>query len=539
MSFLGSSLRTLAGNKLKAIIDKCTSNIFIGVLIGAFVTGIFQSSMATTLLVAGLISVGLMSLKQAVGIILGANIGTTITAFIVGLNITSYAPFIVLIGVVLLIFFKNQKIKNVGNVVLSFGLLFFGISLIDTSLSLLAEYQPFIDILLKFGDRPFLGLLLGSAGAIILQSSSAFVGIVQGLYSSTIGTGYTLQMVIPLLFGSAIGTSISCIIFSIGESIDAKRAVAIRVFVNVIGSLVFMAILSPFASAMTWLVKGVESKMQIAIVQIIFNIGTTILFLPFVNQLTKLATKVLPSRQTAGPAALEFDLTALDHNVMEISPSAALDIAKQQSLKMSEYAEESIILLGQYFESRDESLKTRVLQIEFAIDAFNIKLTEFFHRLDSVYLTEANMNDYAEILKTFRDIERISDHCENIANYFSEFFATNEEIHNEAKQDITDMLELTKKMIHIAINEYRTGIGLDLNELNNLENELDSLNKEARNRHVMRLATKQDQGNKFITVIFVDIISNIERIGDHCINISENVSEAKRSKIIPTPFDNN
>ena len=539
MSFLGTSLRTLAGRKLKAIIDKCTSNIFIGVLIGAFVTGIFQSSMATTLLVAGLISVGLMSLKQAVGIILGANIGTTITAFIVGLNITSYAPFIVLIGVVLLIFFKNQKIKNVGNVVLSFGLLFFGISLIDTSLSLLAEYQPFIDILLKFGDRPFLGLLLGSAGAIILQSSSAFVGIVQGLYSSTIGTGYTLQMVIPLLFGSAIGTSISCIIFSIGESIDAKRAVAIRVFVNVIGSLVFMAILSPFASAMTWLVKGVESKMQIAIVQIIFNIGTTILFLPFVNQLTKLATKVLPSRQTAGPAALEFDLTALDHNVMEISPSAALDIAKQQSLKMSEYAEESIILLGQYFESRDESLKTRVLQIEFAIDAFNIKLTEFFHRLDSVYLTEANMNDYAEILKTFRDIERISDHCENIANYFSEFFATNEEIHNEAKQDITDMLELTKKMIHIAINEYRTGIGLDLNELNNLENELDSLNKEARNRHVMRLATKQDQGNKFITVIFVDIISNIERIGDHCINISENVSEAKRSKIIPTPFDNN
>ena len=539
MSFLGTSLRTLAGRKLKAIIDKCTSNIFIGVLIGAFVTGIFQSSMATTLLVAGLISVGLMTLKQAVGIILGANIGTTITAFIIGLNLTSFAPFIVLIGVILLIFFKKQVFKNVGNVILSFGLLFLGMSLIDTSLSLLVDYEPFINMLLGLGNRPFLGLAVGSLGAIILQSSSAFVGIVQGLYSSTAATGYTLSMVIPLLFGSAIGTSISCIIFSIGESTDAKRAVAIRVFVNVIGSLIFMAILSPFAQAMTWLVNGMhlESKMQIAVVQIIFNIGTTIIFLPFVNQITKLAVKVIPSRGES--AALEVDLSALDHNIMDISPAAALDVAKQKSFKMGDYVEESINLISDYFGNHEEGLRDRVLQIENAIDLFNEKLTDFFHRLDNSYLTEANMIDYAEILKTFRDIERLSDHCENIVNYIHDVFAAKEEIHPEAIQDINDMLNIVKRMIKIAIAQYKTGIELDENKLLDLENQLDALNKEARNRHVIRLATKQSQGSKLMTVIFVDIISNIERLGDHCINISENVSEAKRSKIAPTPFSNN
>ena len=525
MSFLGSSLRTLAGNKLKAIIDKCTSNIFIAVLIGAFVTGVFQSSMATTLLVAGLISVGLMSLKQAVGIILGANIGTTITAFIIGLNLTEYAPFIVLIGVFLLIFFKNQKIKNIGNVFLSFGLLFFGMSLIDSALNLLTDYEPFTSVLLNIGDRPFLSLLFGAFGSFILQSSSAFVGIVQELYSSVATSGYTLAMVIPLLFGSAIGTSISCIVFSIGESTEAKKAVAIRVVVNVIGSLIFMAILSPFASAMNWLVQGLDSKMQIAIVQIIFNIGTTIIFLPFVGQLTKLANKMVPSKKGD---VLEVDLSALERNVMEISPGSALSIAKEQSIRMGEYAEKSISLLGEYFTSRDNNIKKEVLNIEETIDLFNIKLTNFYHNLDSVNLTENEMIEYAEILKTFRDIERISDHCENIANYFSDFFASNEEIHPEAAKDIADMLEVAKKMIKIAIQEYRTSNLRNNHILLRLEEELDSLNKEARNRHVLRLATKQDQGNKFITVIFVDIISNIERLGDHCINISENVSEAKK-----------
>ncbi len=533
MTFFGDSLRKLAGNKLKTIIDKCTSNTFKGILVGMLVTAVFQSSMATTLLSIGLISAGLMSLPQAIGIIMGANIGTTATAFIIGLNLTAYAPFFVLAGVILIVFFPKQKIKQIGEVALSFGLLFFGLSLMESCLKLLAQEPVFVNIVTGVGDKPFLGMLVGALGTTVLQSSSAFIGVIQSIYNSTAASGATIKMMIPLLFGSNIGTTISCVIASAaGKTVNAKRATTIHVAFNVIGTIIFMLLLTPYTHLVellsSWL--NLDPKMQIAVTHILFNVLTTIILYPCVPLLVKGVKLLIPEKK--GKNEISFDLSVLDHNVMEISPSTALTIAREQTVIMGNYACQSVELVVSFFNEKDDEKKETVLKIEEAIDMFNEKLTDFFHRLGSVELSANEMKTYCEILKTFRDIERISDHCENLIEYFDEYYKSNEVIHSSAKEEILTMLTIVEDMITNSIDFFKNHDYSLVNRVETLEMSLDNMNKTARNNHVERLASNQDVGNKYITVVFADITANIERIGDHCTNIIENVLENGKAKDI-------
>lgn len=531
MSFFGDSLRKLAGNKLKGIIDKFTTNIFMGMLVGILVTAVFQSSSATTVLTIGLVSAGLMTFKQSIGIIMGANIGTTVTAFIIGLNLSEYAPFFVLLGVILIVFFSNQKYKQIGELILSFGLLFFGLSLMESSLKLLASEPKFIEIVQLVGNRPLLGMLVGTLGTAVIQSSSAFIGVIQSLYETTSHAGTTLLMILPLLFGSNIGTTMSSIIAcSASNNRSAKRATIVHVMFNVIGTIIFMLLLSPYSSAMNWLsnILGFESKMQIALSHFTFNILTTLLLLPCANIIEKLVIKLIPEKEEE--KKISIDLSVLDHNVIDVSPTLALNIAREQTIIMGNYARQSVDLLISFFNTNNQDDKNMIYKIEETVDLFNEKLTEFFHVLGSVQLSESEITSYGEILKTFRDIERISDHCENLVEFFDEYHKRNDEIHPASKEEIINMLTLVQDMIYKTMDTFANRSLANIDSINESESKLDILNKASRNNHVERLASSQDVGSKYIAVVFADIISNIERIGDHCTNIVENFTEAIKKK---------
>jgi len=527
ITFLGDGLKKLAGSRLKKMIDKFTSSPIKGIFVGFAVTGLIQSSSATTVIAIGLIRAGLMTLPQAVGIIMGANIGTTVTAFIIGLNISSIAPFILAIGVLIYLFASSPRLKHTGEVFFGFGALFFGLSLLETALKPLAQLPEFIAFVKDLGNNPFLGVLVGMTGTAVIQSSSAFIGIIQSLYSASASSGFTLAIAMPILFGSNIGTTITAVLASIGGSTTSKQAAGVHVMFNVLGSLIFLALLSPYTYLITWLssLLQLDPKMQIAFAHILFNIITTLLLFPFTNILVKIVTKITPDKDN-NLLMPEINLSQLDRNVMEISPATALGIAKEQTIVMGKLAQQSVEKLYEYFTKKDYSARDISVKIEATIDEFDRKLMQFLYSMEHSQLEQNEINVYSRILKTFKDIERISDHCENLVEYFNEFFSSGENIHEEAKEDILSMLTLASEMVKNSINSFEYKNTFLANIVREKEIDMDELNKQARERHVKRIVNNKDSGKKYISVVFVDLISNIERIGDHCVNIADTTLES-------------
>lgn len=525
INMLGEALKKIAGAKLKSLIDKFTSSPLKGIFVGILATILIQSSSGTTALTIGLIRAGLMTLPQAVGIIMGANIGTTVTSFLIGLKISNYTPFLLLIGVFLMVFSNRQKTKHIGEALFSFGALFFGLTLMESGLKPLALLPQFEAFVSSLGEHPFLGIIVGAVGTAAIQSSSAFIGLLQTIYEAGYYTSATLAFAIPVLFGSNIGTTVTGIMAAFGGSTESKRAATLHVIFNILGAAIFILLLRPYIQLITFISAsfGLNPKMQIAFAHIIFNILTTFVLFFFIKYLVRLVTFLIKQKPEEIEVELQgFDLSFLDRNITDFSPRIALEIARNQSVVMGQLVDESLQKIREYFvdKTQIESRKT-VIKIEETIDKFNMKLTNFLSMLETSTLTEVEVHQYGVILKTFRDIERMSDHCENLIEFFDEYHERNDEIHPAAKNDILDMLELATNMVRHATDAYKNR---NLNSAKTVlvqEELMDALNKDARNRHVERLAHGNDTGNKYISIVFVDIISNIERIGDHCTNIIE------------------
>jgi len=391
----------------------------------------------------------------------------------------------------------------------------------------LAQLPEFIAFVKDLGNNPFLGVLVGMTGTAVIQSSSAFIGIIQSLYSASASSGFTLAIAMPILFGSNIGTTITAVLASIGGSTTSKQAAGVHVMFNVLGSLIFLALLSPYTYLITWLssLLQLDPKMQIAFAHILFNIITTLLLFPFTNILVKIVTKITPDRDN-NLLMPEINLSQLDRNVMEISPATALGIAKEQTIVMGKLAQQSVEKLYEYFTKKDYSARDISVKIEATIDEFDRKLMQFLYSMEHSQLEQNEINVYSRILKTFKDIERISDHCENLVEYFNEFFSSGENIHEEAKEDILSMLTLASEMVKNSINSFEYKNTFLANIVREKEIDMDELNKQARERHVKRIVNNKDSGKKYISVVFVDLISNIERIGDHCVNIADTTLES-------------
>ena len=528
MNLMGDSLAAASGGRLEKILEKLTNSPFKAVAMGAAVTAVIQSSSATTVMVVGFVNSGIMKLNQAVGIIMGANIGTTITAWILSLagiesgnfllqmcKPSSFCPILAVMGVVITMFCKNEKKKNLANILIGFAILMTGMDTMSAAVKPLRDVPEFTGLLTKFSN-PFLGLLAGILLTAIIQSSSASVGILQALcLSGTVGFSTAL----PIIMGQNIGTTVTALISAIGANKNAKRTALIHVYFNIIGTVVFMAGFYLIHSFVDFpFMYEMATPTDIATVHTIFNVTATIILLPFSKQLVKLATvSISEEEQIAEKTHAEKVLAILDPRFLEM-PSYAVEQSRSAACSMAELAEESINLAMELLEGYDEAKAKRVVELEDEIDIFEDHIGSYLIKVSSKNLSQTDSHTASVILHSIGDFERISDHARNIKEAAQEMYEKNLEFSDNAKSE----LEVFKRAIHDIVKLTTLSfLEEDLKlatQVEPLEEVIDCLNDEIKQRHVKRLR----QGTCTIELGFVlsDITTDLERISDHCSNIA-------------------
>lgn len=515
IEYMGEGLKSYAGDKLKNVIDKYTSHPLKGILIGAFVTCLIQSSSGTTALTIGLIRSGLMNLSQAIGIIMGANIGTVITSVLVGLKISKYAVYFIIIGAFLAMFSKNKKNKYLSQIIFGFGCLFYGLDLMGNNLAVIADVPEFTLITHFLTRSPWLGLLGGAVLTCMIQSSAATIAIIQQMYGAgAIG----LNIALPFLFGSNIGTTITAILASIGGSIPAKRAAFFHVLFNVVGSILFMIIIGPFTSLINYInsLNSITPELQLAIAHGIFNIVTTVVFFPFIQKIVVIIQKIIPNHHKE----LEMDLSELDPHVVQLFPSHALAIAKNKILEMGELAVTMIQIVKVYFEEKNSTTKEGIEEIENAINLLDQKITDYLLLISHEQLNDHDSKDYFANMKSIKDIERIGDICINLSEFFEAIYDQKEDFSPEAKQDIITMIDMDIDTLQHSLLAFDKHDIDDVVYVDDHESQIDYFNKKARERHIKRVSKRLESSDR-VKSTYIDILSNLERISDHCTNIAE------------------
>lgn len=515
---LGDGLQKAAGDRLRDILEKLTSNPLLGVLAGILVTGLIQSSSGTTVLTVALVNAGFMTLRQAIGVIMGANIGTTITSFIIGFNISEYGLPILAIGALMLFFFKNERISMIGQALFGFGSLFFGLKLMSSGMSPLRDLEVFHELTVSLSNNPILGVLIGTVFTVIVQSSSATIGILQGLHAEG---AISLQAAIPVLFGDNIGTTITAILASLGLSVAAKRAALTHVLFNVIGTILILSILPLFLSYLEYLqaLMNLDPKMTIAFAHGSFNTANTLLQLPFIGVLAWIVTKLIPGEDVL----IEYKPKHLDPVFIERSATVALSQARAEIVRMGEYSVKGLEETSQFLMTKDRQNAELARQIEGALNNLDREITNYLIDLASASLSEAESQQHTSLMDTVRDIERIGDHFENIIELI-EFKITNKiTMSEQAHEDVQEMFDLTISTVKLAIESLQEMNREKALEVLQREIQIDKMERKFRRDHIIRMNEGTCSGSA--GVVFVDIISNLERIGDHAVNISEEVLE--------------
>ena len=516
IKYMGDGLQKSAGDRLRDILDRFTTNPFMGVLTGIVVTCLIQSSSGTTVLTVGLVSAGFLNLRQAIGIIMGANIGTTITAFIIGIKISDYALPIIAVGAILLFFFKSRKINIIGQIVFGFGALFFGLELMGDGMKPLRALQEFKDFTVMMSDNSLLGVLVGTIFTVIVQSSSATIGILQELHAQGL---IDLQASLPVLFGDNIGTTITAVLASIGASVAARRAAATHVLFNLIGATIFIIIL-PFFTDIIVMIQGalgLNPKMTIAFAHGIFNVTNTIIQFPFIAGLAYIVTKLIPGEDTI----IDFKTKHLDPIFIEQSPAIAVGQAQEEVIRMGKYAIKGMEETIEFINTKQPKHAETAMQIEDAINNLDEKITDYLVKLSSRSLSQHESERHAILADTVRDIERIGDHFKNIVE-LAEVQANSKTFFSDsALEDLQTMYAITLETVKKSID------ALDQNEKDlaievlKKERSIDEMEKSLRKKHIARM----NEGKCSVKsgIVFVDIASNLERIGDHAVNIAETV----------------
>lgn len=515
IEYMGDGLKGYSGDKMKDIIDKYTSSPFKGIVIGAFVTCLIQSSSGTTALAIGLIRSGLMTLEQSIGIIMGANIGTVITSVFVGLKVSQYAVYFIILGAAFLIFSKNKKTKYMGQIIFGFGCLFYGLELMGDNLANISKVPEFTQVANYLSQNPWLGLLGGTLLTTAVQSSAAVIAIAQQMYGAgAIG----LSIALPFLFGSNIGTTITAVLASFGGTVPAKRAAFFHVLFNVVGSLLFMIVLSPFTLLIEWLAGALNilPELQLSVAHGIFNVVTTAFFFPLIPAIVKLIKKILPSSKKE----INMDLSELDQNVVQLFPSHALAIAKNKIIEMGHITIEAVEGIRAYFETKNPLAKDGVYEMENAINTLDSKITEYLVLISHETLNDHDSNDYLANMKTIKDFERIGDLCINIVKYYEAIYDEKEDFSPEAREDLEAMMDMVIDMLNHAVKAFDTHDLDDIVYVDDKEADLDYFNKKAKQRHIKRVGRKIEN-SALVNSTYVDILANLERMGDHCQNISE------------------
>ena len=516
IKFMGDGLKSFAGDKLRDYIDKYTSNPLKGVLIGAIITIFIQSSSATTAITIGLVRAGLMKLEQAAGIIFGAYIGTTVSAFLISLSIDQYSLYFVFIGGLIVSFARKKKMRYVGEIVLGFGSLFYGLMIMGDSLKALKDLPEFVQIVQTLANQPILSLLVGTLMTAIIQSSSAAIGVIQKIYESG---AVPFIAVLPFIFGSNIGTTITGILAALGGSLSARRTAGLHTVFNIIGTLIGMILLYPYANLIRWLTSllNLEPMMQIAFTHIIFNLTTTILLLPFLKQLCNLVRKIIPGNE---PERIEINIDELE-TIQSTVPSVSLNVAQKAIIKLGSVVEHNVKDTQAFFNNPSNSEEKEIIQqSESLINSLDHKITDYILRVSNMpHMTENDMAEMNTHLQVVKNLERIGDLAINLSEFFDMVREDKEDFTNEAKDDINQMFEMFDHMLNLSLEVYQTKNYASYNALLEDENYMDGLEYQARQAHFKRMH-QSICVNGVASSVYCDILSTLERMSDHCCNIA-------------------
>ncbi len=514
IKYMGDGLQKSAGDRLRDLLDRFTTNPLMGVLAGITVTILIQSSSATTVITVGLVSAGFMTLRQAIGVIMGANIGTTVTAFIIGIDVGEYALPIIAAGAILLFFFKNKKVHNVGQIVFGFGALFYGLELMSSGMKPLSTLESFHELTVSLSSNPILGVIVGTVFTVIVQSSSATIGILQGLFSENL---VDLNAALPVLFGDNIGTTITAVLAAIGTSVAAKRAAAVHVIFNLIGTTIFLLLLKPF----TYLISSIQSglglnpEMTIAFAHGIFNSTNTLIQLPFVAVLAFIVTKLIPGEDSH----IEYRARHLDPVFIEQSPSIALGQAKEEVLRMGQFAIKGLEETHEFMKTKLPKHSGNAMQLEDALNNLDRKITDYLVEIATSSISGHESEEHTMLMNTIRDIERIGDHYENIIELVEYQQANKVKITEKAMADLEEMFKLTISTVSEAIEALDHKDKEAAIHVVQKEEAIDKMERKLRKQHIIRL--NEGLCSPQAGIVYVDIISNLERIGDHAVNIAE------------------
>lgn len=520
IKFMGDGLQKTAGDRLRDILDKFTSNPFLGVLAGIIVTILIQSSSGTTVLTVGLVNAGFMTLRQAIGVIMGANIGTTATAFIIGIDIGEYALPIIALGCFLLFFFKNQKVNAIGQTFFGFGALFFGLDLMSNGMKPLRTLEVFQQLTIDMSTNPVLGVAIGTVFTLIVQSSTATIGILQGLFSEG---AISLKAALPVLFGDNIGTTITAIIASLGASVAAKRAAFTHVIFNLLGATIFLLILPLFTTYIGYLQNqfNLNPEMTIAFAHGSFNIANTIIQFPFIAVLAWIVTKLIPGEDVT----VEYKPKHLDPIFISQSSTLALAQAKSETIRMGEYAYKGLEETNLYLNTLQQKHSEMAMQIEGALNSLDKSITDYLINISRGSLSEADSAKHTALMDAVRDIERIGDHFENIIELIDYKISNKINLTDSALEDLNNMFDLTILTVKQAVKALDTTNREEALVVLQKEEQIDKMERTYRKQHIIRVNEGRCSGSAGI--VFVDIISNLERIGDHAVNIAEEVLNEK------------
>ncbi len=514
MSLMGAGLQKAAGEKLKSIVGMLTKNKYIAVVVGILVTGVIQSSSATTVMVVGFVNAGIMSLHQAIGVIMGANVGTTVTAQLVSFDLEAIAPLAVAIGMVAYLVNKGPKMRDYAEILIGFGILFVGMVYMKDAVKPLRDIQEFKDLMISFGTNPLLGILAGFLMTLLLQSSSASIGILVAL--AVEGT-LPLTSALPILYGDNIGTCTTALLSSIGASKNAQRAAVMHLTFNVIGTIIFMLILNQPIMYLVEMLDPESVPRQIANAHSLFNITNVIIQLPFSGLIVKFAQKVIPEGKAVEASVT---LTQLDKRMLS-TPSIALGSAYRECLKMGDVAMTSLTkAVNGFLEKKSEDI-AESFRLEKDINQMERELIDY---LVAVSNSEISLDDRVIVdglFNTINDIERIGDHAENIAELGEQYILQDLTFSQESRVELAVMLDKVFGAVTLALEAMKNSDTKKAQQVIEMENEVDELEKANRLSHIYRLNNnlcKTESG-----ILFLDLISNLERVSDHASNIAEAV----------------
>ncbi|MCR5102743.1 MAG: Na/Pi cotransporter family protein, partial [Butyrivibrio sp.] len=528
MNNMGNGLSKMAGSRLEGILEKLTSRRLYAVLLGAGVTAVIQSSSATTVMVVGFVNSGIMKLTQAVGIIMGANIGTTITSWMLSLTgiqgdtvwlkllkPSSFSPILAAIGIILVMASKKEdKKKDIGGILLGFAILMFGMETMSSSVSGLSDNSSFTQMMTAFSN-PILGMVIGALLTAIIQSSSASVGILQAL-CSTGAVGYNVA--IPIIMGQNIGTCVTSIISSVGASKNAKRAAMIHLYFNLIGTAIFMVVFYSINMFVHFaFMEDSANAAGIAVVHSLFNIGATIVLYPFADKLVRLAEITIPDKTLEENVQGSGKAVMLDERFLE-SPAFAVEICKQKIFEMAEKTKKSIILATETIDNFDADKVSEVIRLEDEIDDYEDVLGSYLVKLSGKNLSQGDNQSLTQMLHSISDFERISDHAMNIVESLKEMDEKGYSFSPAAKREMGVLCTAVGDIVGNTTNVFIRGDIQEAKHIEPLEEVIDNLTTKIKAHHIKRM--QKGKCSIVMGIILEDLLINLERVSDHCSNIA-------------------